>query len=75
MFAVVADLGKLTQCILTAPMELSAAVAFAERYREQHPDATLDIRLVTGTSATRPVFMPAAGAGAGSVGALENNAH
>jgi hypothetical protein len=55
MYAVIADLGKPTQCIRTARMELGAAVAFAERHREQHPDVTLDVRLVTGTSETRPV--------------------
>jgi hypothetical protein len=31
MYAVIADLGKPAQCILTAPMELGAAVAFTER--------------------------------------------
>jgi hypothetical protein len=55
MYAVIADLGKPTQCILTAPMELGAAVAFAERYRELHPDITLDVQLVTGSSETRPI--------------------
>jgi hypothetical protein len=53
MYAVIADLGKPTQCILTAPMVLGAG--FAERYREQHPDVTLDVQLVTGTSETRPI--------------------
>lgn len=31
MYAVIADLGKPVPCILTAPMESGAAVAFAER--------------------------------------------